>query len=118
MAKIVTRGSTVYFRFTFYDENGDVAVVQSADLQLTYPGDIAYETETIALQVSDGVWTGQWRSTATRPAWVEYHVHAEAGSGTVHYTEDGRFKVRGNRAGMDHDALPRGTASSDYGFRQ
>jgi hypothetical protein len=117
MAKIVTRGSKVYFSFTFYDENGDEAVVTSADLQLTYAGDSAYETETIALIVSDGEWHGEWDSTAARPGWVEYHAHAVAGGGSAHFATDGRFKLTGNRAGMDHDRLPNGRASSDYGFR-
>jgi hypothetical protein len=113
MAKrIVTRGNTAFFTFTFYDENDDVAIVVSAEVQLTYPGDVDFVTETIALQASGTDWIGEWDTTKSRPGWVEAHPHAYASG--VAYAQDLRFRVSGNRANLDHDALPAsGTPSGD-----
>lgn len=125
------RGNTVFFTFTFLDQNGNVATCQSAALQLTYPGRSDYVTELITLQASGSTWTGQWTSANARSGWVQYHAHALS-SGTQ-FAEDGRFKLNGNRAGLDHDALPTSATPSlaeddigagnpaglgaDYGFR-
>jgi hypothetical protein len=129
--KIVNRGNTAFFTFTFYDENGDVAVCQSAELQLTYMGRTDYVTEKVTLSSSDNNWLGQWVSANAKAGWVQYHAHAYS-SGTE-FAEDGRFRVTGNRASLDHDPLPYGATRSkaeddtgsgndaglgaDYGFR-
>lgn len=129
--KRLSRGNTVFFTFTFYDENGSVAVCQTAALQLTYPGRSDYVTEEIDLSASGSTWTGEWDSSNAGPGWVQYHAHAYA-SGTQ-FAEEGRFRVRGNRASLDHDHLPVSATRSeaeettgsgnaaglgaDYGFR-
>jgi hypothetical protein len=112
-SSIVTRGSRVYFTFVFLDENEDVATVTSAKLQLTFAGREAYETTELTLTETDGEWKAEWESTPARPGWVEYHAHALSGL-DAEMTRDGRFRLRGNRANLDHDALPRGSSSSDY----
>lgn len=109
---IITRGNTVHFTFSFLSEDDEPAVVISAVVQITYPGRDAYETETVELEQSGATWVGEWESTAARPCWVEYHAHAKTESNE--FTLDGRFRLRGNRANLDHDALPRGSSSSDY----
>lgn len=116
--RIVTRGNTTFFTFTFYDENGDVAIVASAQLQLTYPGGDNFATEELDLTSSGTDWTGQWASAKSRPGWVEYHAHAYDAGG-IEYSQDGRFRLSGNRANLDHDPLPAsGTGTdSDYGLR-
>lgn len=116
MTSVIVRGSTVYFSFEFIDENDDVAVCDSATLQLTWPGRDGYETETLTLTESDGAWLVEWDSAKSRPGWVQYHAHALAGAGTAQFARDGRFRLRGNRAGLDHDALPGGGEISDYEF--
>ncbi len=112
MAKrVVTRGNTTFFTFPFYDEDDVLAILSSATVTLTYPGAIDFETETITLTNSDNTWVGEWDSSKSRPGWVEYHAHGLASG--VSYDQDGRFRLTGNRANLDHDALPNsGTASS------
>jgi len=112
MAKrIVTRGNTVFFTFTFYDEDGAVAIVASADVQLTYPGGTDFVTETLALQSSGNTWIGEWDSSKARPGWLEYHAHGYAAGG-ISYGDDGRLRLTGNRANLDHDALPTSATAS------
>jgi hypothetical protein len=113
MAKrIITRGNTAFFTFTFYDEDDEVAIVTSAELELTYPGADDFVTETLSLTNAGTEWKAEWDTSKARPGWVDYHAHGYAAGG-VNYGEDGRFKTRGNRANLDHDALPTsGTASS------
>lgn len=123
--RIVQRGNTAFFTFTFYDEDGEVAIVSSAELQLTYPGARDYETETVALSSSGTDWVGEWDTTKCRPGFVDYHAHAYAAGG-IDYAQDGRFRVTANRASLDHDALPTsstpsssavgGGISTDYGL--
>jgi hypothetical protein len=112
-SSIVTRGSRVYFTFTFLDENEDAATVTSATLQLTWPGRDAYETTELTLSKTDDEWKAEWDSAPSRPGWVEYHAHALSGL-DAQFTRDGRFRLRGNRANLDHDTLPRGSSLSDY----
>lgn len=114
--RIVTRGNTTFFSFTFYDEDEAVAVLTSAELQLTYPGKNAFETETITLTNASNVWSGQWVSTAARAGWVEYHAHGVNSAGE--YAQDGRFRVNANRANLDHDTLAPSGTLSDYGLIQ
>lgn len=110
--RIITRGNTSFFSFVFYDEDGAVAIVGSADVQITYPGADDFVTETVALTSVDTAWETNWDSSKARPGWVEYHAHGYADGG-ISYGEDGRFYTRGNRANLDHTALPTsGTASS------
>jgi hypothetical protein len=105
-ASIVERGNTVYFAFTFYDENGDAANVDSAEMQITYPAGWGYETETVPLAQSGDEWTATWLSSRARPGWIEWHAHAQAAQ--YHLVHDGRFRLSGNKAGLDHDRLPAG----------
>lgn len=114
MAKtVITRGNTVYFSFTFYDENDDEALVDSATLTLTYPGRDHVVTETVNLVDGPGeTWTYAWDCTKSRTGWVEYHAHALDQS--YQLAEDGRFRLRANRANYDHDELPERTTSTDY----
>jgi hypothetical protein len=113
MAKrIITRGNTAFFTFTFYDEDGEVAIVTSAEVQITYPGADDFVTEKISLTNAGTEWKTEWDTSKARAGWVEYHAHGYAAGG-VNYGEDGRFKTRGNRGNYDHDALPAsGTAST------
>lgn len=110
--RIVTRGNTTFMSFTFYDENGDLAVCDSAEVQLSYPGSVGYETELVALTDASNVWSGEWVSTHSRPGWVEYHAVGTNVSGS--FASDGRFRLAGNRANLDHDALPTAGTVSDY----
>ena len=114
MAKrIVTRGDTTFFTFVFYDEDDNVAVVTSAKLQLTYPGVSDFVTEVLDLVGDDDTWSVSWRSASSRPGWVEFHAHAYAAD-DVEYDQDGRFRLTGNRANLDHEIMPTtGTASQD-----
>jgi hypothetical protein len=109
---VIMRGNTVDFAFTFLDVNGDAAEADSATVTLTYPGlcDWQKEVLTLTLDEDDGMWKASWDSSKSRPAWVEYHAHAIASPNEL--IKEGRFKVRGNRSGMQHDRLPRG--SGDY----
>jgi hypothetical protein len=110
--RIITRGNTVFFAFTFYDEDGEVAIVTSAELQITYPGADDFVTEKIALTNAGTEWKAEWDTSKARPGWIKYHAHGYAAGG-VNYGEDGRYRARGNSANLDHDALPAsGTASS------
>ncbi len=106
------RGNTITFEFEFEDDEGNTANVTSATLQLTYPGQNDFVTEVLTLTEGDNdVWAVTWDSSKSRAGWAEYHAHAIAG--VFQYTEDGRFRLTGNRANMDHDALPAsGTAST------
>lgn len=110
--RIATRGNTVFLSFTFYDENGALAVCTSAALQLTYPGNVGFETETITLTNAANVWSGSWDSTKARAGWAEYHAHAIAGSSE--FAQDGRFRLTANRASLDHDRIPASGKVSDY----
>lgn len=102
MPSVITRGNTVFFSFTFYDEDGEIAVCTSADLQVTYPANTGYETEVIELINASNVWSGEWDSSVARGGtWVEYHVHGYATLGN--YVQDGKFRLRGNAANIDHD---------------
>jgi hypothetical protein len=103
--RVLTRGNTAFFSFTFYDEDGDIAIVASADVQVTYPGADDFVTETIALSSAGTAWAGEWDTSKSRAGWVEFHAHGYAAGG-VNYGDDGRFRVSGNRANLDHDALP------------
>jgi hypothetical protein len=114
--RVVTRGNTVFLSFTFYDEDGAVAVCTSAEVQLTYPGNRAFETETITLTNASNVWSGSWDSSHARAGWVEYHAHAVAAAGE--YAQDGRFRLTANRANLDHDTLQPSGTLSDYGLIQ
>ena len=105
------RGSTVSFSFTFRDAAGDVVDADSATLTLVYPGLKEWQKASVALTDTDDVWTGTWDSAVTRPAWVEYHAHALDGS--TEHAIDGRFKVSGNRAAMQHDKLAQGSGAYD-----
>lgn len=113
----VTRGNTVTFAFTFYDEDGNLASVSSATLQLTYPGKLYEVTEALTLtEGDDDAWEATWDSSKSQPGWVKYHAHGIAGS--YQYAEDGRFPLRGNAANIDHDALPdSGTPSTTASYR-
>lgn len=113
--RVVTRGSTVTFSFTFYDANDELATVTSATLQLTYPGLDDFVTETLTLtEGEDDAWAVEWDSSKSRPGWCEYHAHAMAQGieDEAALTEDGRIRLTGNRAGLDHDALPTATTAS------
>lgn len=126
MAKrVITRGNTVFLNLTFFDEKGDVAIVTSAQVQFTYPGRLDFETETVDMTPAGvGGWKAEWDSSKARPDWVDYHAHAYAGGG-VQYAQDGRFRITGSRASLDHDPLPQtgrvsssamtGGAMKDYG---
>jgi hypothetical protein len=111
---IITRGNTVFLDFTFYDEDGVIAVVGSAEVQLTYPDANGWETEVVTLTNDSNVWSATWDSTAARPGWVSYHAHSVSGS--FEYAQDGRFRLSGNHAGLDHDTLPTAGTQSDYGL--
>lgn len=116
MAKrVIWRGNTANFTFTFYDENGDVATCTSAELQLTYIGGSGdFETETLTLTSSGDNWVTTWDSTKAKAGWVEYHAHGYATA--TDYAQDGRFRLTANRASYDHDELPtNGTASNAAG---
>jgi hypothetical protein len=106
------RGNTVNFAFSFLDSAGAVVEVDSATVTLVYPGLTTYQKETLTLveDEDDDMWKVTWNSDLTRPAWVEFHAHAISGS--TELTEDGRFKVSGNRASMQHDKLAQG--NNDY----
>lgn len=114
MTEIITRGGTVFFSFTFYDENGDVAEVDSAELQLTYPGAGCYETEKLTLSQTGDNWTAEWPSAHSRPGFVDWIAVAKSGVYTL--TQDGRFRLFGNRASLDHDSLPGGNTVSRYDY--
>jgi hypothetical protein len=110
--RIITRGNTAFFTFTFYDEDGEIAIVTSAKMQLTYAGASDFVTEVIDLTNSGTEWRTEWDTSKARPGWVNYHAHGYAAGG-VNYGEDGRFRLKGNAANVDHDALPAsGTASA------
>jgi hypothetical protein len=112
--RTITRGNSVFLAFTFYDEDDGIASVTSAEVQLTYMGRSDFVTETITLSHSGDEWKATWDSTAARPGWVDYHGHALANDSV--YTQDGRFRLTGNRANLDHDTLPQsGASSDDYG---
>lgn len=129
--KILDRGNTVNFTFTFYDVNNNVATCQSASVQLTYMGESDYVTELVTLQASGSNWVGSWESTNCRVGWVKYLAKGLS-SGTK-LASKGRFRVDTDRASLDMDALPtsstpstaeenlgvNGSAGlgSDYGFR-
>jgi hypothetical protein len=110
---VITRGSTVFFALNFPDENGDVVSVDSATLTLVYPGLHEWQKETLTLvfDEDDDLWKITWDSAASRPAWVEYHAHAI--SDAIEYVRDGRIKVSGNRASMQHDKLTQGNNGYD-----
>jgi len=109
MTTILNRSNTVSLSFTFKDENGDVANVESATCQLVYPGRDAFQTETIALAENSGAWEASWDSSNARGGWVEFHAHAlSSGTPVTAYTEDGRFKLSSNMANLQHDELPQG----------
>lgn len=111
MSDFITRGSTVTLSFVFFDENNDEAAVQSAQLELTYRQYDEYATQLLTLVNTTGnVWAVEWDSKKASPGWVDYHAH---GVGlTSDFTEDGRFKLKGNRANLQHDRLP--NATRDY----
>lgn len=113
MAEIVTRGNTVYFSFTFYDEDDGAADVDSATVQLEFAGRSGRTTKAITLTKTGSAWTGNWDSTYARAGWVNYHAHALSGSGTAQYAQDGRFKLTANRASFQHDVLPTDAGLSD-----
>lgn len=113
---VIQRGNIVYFAFDFLDQNGDVADVDSATMTLVYPGLTEYQKEvlTLAQDEDDSMWKITWGSAKTRPAWVEYHAHAISSSDE--FVRNGRFKVSGNMASMQHDKLPASQPSQyDYG---
>lgn len=109
---IVTRGNTVFLAFTFRDEDDAVATLTSAVVQLTYPGNVGYETAAVTLTNDANVWSGTWDSSAARAGWVEYHAHGYAAGGN--YAQDGRFRLMGNKASLDHDRIPTSGRQSDY----
>lgn len=109
MASVVTRGNTVSLSFTFKDANGDAANVASASVQLVFPGRDNLQAENITLTENSGAWEATWDSSVSRGGWIEFHAHAIAsGNPSTSYVEDGRFKLIGNRAGLQHDVLPQG----------
>ncbi len=107
MAKrVITRGTTVFLNLTFYDEKSDVAIVSSAQVQFTYMGNVDFETVTVDMTPAGiGGWKTEWDSSKARPGWIDYHAHAYA-SGGVEYAQDGRFRITGSRASLDHDPMP------------
>lgn len=108
------RGSTVSFSFTFRDAAGAIVDADSATLTLVYPGSDLMQRQSVVLSDTDDVWSGTWDSSVARPSWIDYHAHALDGS--VEYVIDGRFKLRGNAAGLQHDTLPVSQPSQyDYG---
>lgn len=118
MAKILTRGNTVNLAFTFLDENGAVASASTAEVELTYPGRCAPETETLTLTQDGDEWKTTWDSTKSRGAWVMFHAHAKtSGETPTSYVEDGRFKISANMANYQHDKLPGGKSLNDYPWR-
>ena len=108
---VIVRGSKVYFSFQFFDENGDLADVDSAELQLTYPGRDKFETEALTLELAAGYWIAEWLTTPMRDGWLQYHAHAYSSGAEL--AQDGRVRIKGNRASFDHDILPRAPAG-DY----
>ena len=108
MASILTRANTVALSFTFKDANGDAANVASASVQLVYRRREALQTENLTLSENAGAWEADWDSSNARGGWVEFHAHAvSSGSPVTSFAEDGRFKLRSNRANLQHDELPR-----------
>jgi hypothetical protein len=87
-------------------------VLNSAELELTYRRHDEYATETLTLaNLSGNAWSTTWDCTKSSPGWVDYHAHGVGASSD--FSEDGRFKLRGNRAGLQHDKLPNIT-TNDY----
>lgn len=113
--RLITRGNTIFFDFTFYDEEDNLlSDITEAEVQLTYPGDWTWETETIVLtQSAPTVWSGSWDSTRARPGWVEYHTHG-VNALSESFGEDGRWRLPANRANLDYSRLPTGGTVSDY----
>ncbi len=117
MAKrVVTRGDTTYFSFVFYDENDNVAVIDTAVLQITYPGNNDYVTELLDLVGDNDTWMVNWNSANSRPGWVEYHAHAYTAD-SIEYDQDGRFRLTGNRANLDHELMPTSATASQDAMR-
>lgn len=113
MAEIITRSNTVSLSFEFLDNTGEAATLSSATCQLVYPGHSDHETELLTLTETGDTWDATWDSTKSRGGWVEYHAHAIA-TNSDELTQDGRFKLKSNRANYQHDALP--LVNSDYDY--
>lgn len=114
MDRSFARGATVALGpFTFTDAAGATVDCTSAELQLTYPGNVGFETEAATITEAVGhTWSGTWDSSKARPGWVTYHAHGVASS--TDYVVDGRFRLVGNIAGLDHDRIPTNGRQSDY----
>lgn len=114
MAAIRSRANTFKLAFAFLDENGDPASVASATCQLVWEGLDDYGTIALALleNAEDQTWDAAWDSSVARPGWVDYHAHAIGSSGDS-YTEDGRWKIAGNKASLQHDKLPKTASNYD-----
>ena len=114
MSEIVQRGNTVFLAFTFIDEDDETTAVDSAEVELTYPGRDGFATETLTLTLSTGAWRTTWDSTKARAGWVHWHAHGiSAQNGD--FAQDGRFKLTANRASYQHDVLPTGGTLTDPG---
>lgn len=99
----LTRGTTIYFTTTFYDQNNNIVQPDSATINIVYPDQTSGGTDTATVNMTAPsapatAWTAEWDSRAVGPGTVSWSLHSEPGP--PYAVEDGSFVLTANPANL------------------
>ena len=92
----VIRGNTAYWSVTFLDQSGDPTTPASANLYVNYPIATGRTEDTIAMTVTDGVWSASWNTGLAQIGNVFWSAWSAGPEASI----DGQFQLVGNVANL------------------